>query len=486
MKRIFAIALALFCATTFGATLNPIQLLNPAGSASGQAIVSTGPTGAPVWGSVLPASSASTSVLLGPHTPINVFVNPNDTGHYSDFAITQSNAGAHTTYSNTAFSISSLPVGSGIAGPSAADTALTVSNLKANWNTTATLGEIDGVYIVNRNGTGSTSGVLIDSGIVSGFGNAIEAVSRQYAAATQAVVLGMDTQVGSIQTGASGPASSAGFVATAQNGTMGSGLLVQSNAGAGWGNAITVSSNGGGANTFVVTPAGAVSATGQTIAAVSPAVTLNDSSGSGATHSYIQSNGVTQWDIQKSGANNLLFQRYLSGTALDNPITISSATGLVTVSDGLTISSGAITPVSTSGIVGTTTSNNANAGSVGEYVTASSASTAITNGAPTNIVSISLTAGDWDVSGLTSFVAGASTNAGALLTGISTTSATFGALGSQAILQATFTAATTNNVAAPTWRVSVASATTVYLVAQTNYTGSTFNTLGFIRARRIR
>lgn len=53
MKRIFAGALAaLFCATSFGATLNPVQLLNPAGSTSGQAIVSTGATTAPGWGNV--------------------------------------------------------------------------------------------------------------------------------------------------------------------------------------------------------------------------------------------------------------------------------------------------------------------------------------------------------------------------------------------------------------------------------------------------
>lgn len=52
MKRLLAIALALFCATSFGATLNPIQLLNPAGSTSGQVIASTGPTTAPAWTTV--------------------------------------------------------------------------------------------------------------------------------------------------------------------------------------------------------------------------------------------------------------------------------------------------------------------------------------------------------------------------------------------------------------------------------------------------
>lgn len=49
MKRIFSIVLALFCATSFGATLNPIQLLNPSGSTSGQVIASTGVTTPPAW-----------------------------------------------------------------------------------------------------------------------------------------------------------------------------------------------------------------------------------------------------------------------------------------------------------------------------------------------------------------------------------------------------------------------------------------------------
>jgi hypothetical protein len=61
MKRILSLALMLFCATSFGATLNPIQLLNPAGSTNGQAIISTGATTAPAWGNV--SISTLTGVL---------------------------------------------------------------------------------------------------------------------------------------------------------------------------------------------------------------------------------------------------------------------------------------------------------------------------------------------------------------------------------------------------------------------------------------
>lgn len=52
MKRLLTLALLALSSTVFAATLNPIQLLNPAGSTSGQAIVSTGASTAPAWGSV--------------------------------------------------------------------------------------------------------------------------------------------------------------------------------------------------------------------------------------------------------------------------------------------------------------------------------------------------------------------------------------------------------------------------------------------------
>lgn len=51
MKALVAL-LALVASTAFGTTLNPIQLLNPAGSTAGQAIVSTGASSVPAWGGV--------------------------------------------------------------------------------------------------------------------------------------------------------------------------------------------------------------------------------------------------------------------------------------------------------------------------------------------------------------------------------------------------------------------------------------------------
>lgn len=52
MKKIFVALLSLFASVAFSATLSPITLLNPSGSSSGQAIISTGASSAPAWGGV--------------------------------------------------------------------------------------------------------------------------------------------------------------------------------------------------------------------------------------------------------------------------------------------------------------------------------------------------------------------------------------------------------------------------------------------------
>lgn len=59
MKRFLASVLAAFASFAFGATTTPVQLLNPAGSTAGQAIVSTGASTPPAWGNI------SMSVLTG-------------------------------------------------------------------------------------------------------------------------------------------------------------------------------------------------------------------------------------------------------------------------------------------------------------------------------------------------------------------------------------------------------------------------------------
>ncbi|CAB3795478.1 hypothetical protein [Pararobbsia alpina] len=257
------------------------------------------------------------------------------------------------------------------------------------------------------------------------------------------------------------------------------------------------------------------------INASSAALIANDTSGSNTSNVIFQSNGVTLWNIQKTGANALVIQRSVAGAIVDNPISIATATGITSFSQrpvfagntpydsgnlnfatppaigGTTPASGkfttlqatgTITPSSTAGIVGTTTNNNANAGSVGEYVSSTSGAVALTTATNINATSIVLSAGDWEVSGSCAF-AGTSVNISQAVAGASSVSATLPAL-------PLYAAAVTNGAslieypifAIPPQRFLVSGPTTIYGVAAANFsTGAGTVTATFnLRARRVR
>jgi hypothetical protein len=163
-------------------------------------------------------------------------------------------------------------------------------------------------------------------------------------------------------------------------------------------------------------------------------------------------------------------------------------TGTVTVAN-LT-ATGPITPSQTAGIVGTTTNNNANAGSVGEYISAavgSGSAVSLTTATPTNITSISLTAGDWDVWGATAYIVSAA--ATQLEGAVNTTSATIPGIATgfgQSNLTVNTAILTNNTLSLAPSRISLSATTTVYLVAQSTFATGTVSAYGFIGARRVR
>ena len=142
------------------------------------------------------------------------------------------------------------------------------------------------------------------------------------------------------------------------------------------------------------------------------------------------------------------------------------------------------------GIQGTTTNDNADAGVVGELVSSSVASIGVglTDATFANITTISLTAGDWDVSGVVGITSGAGTTIAYINYGVSTTSAAGGALGQMGSLtpNTNISAIVDFTVATPVTRLSLASTTTVYLVTRVSFAVSTANAYGVIRARRVR
>ena len=130
------------------------------------------------------------------------------------------------------------------------------------------------------------------------------------------------------------------------------------------------------------------------------------------------------------------------------------------------------------------------AGFIGEQIRATVASgsaVSLTTATPANITSISLTAGIWNVSGIISFT-GTPTVTGAQLASINTTSATIGTQGDNAISAGWVTASFVLgdcSLSIPSFRISLGSTTTVYLVAQGTFSASTLAGYGRISATRV-
>ena len=143
-------------------------------------------------------------------------------------------------------------------------------------------------------------------------------------------------------------------------------------------------------------------------------------------------------------------------------------------------------------IKGTNTNDSAAAGYVGEYIESTiavGAAVSLTTGVVTNITSISLTAGDWDVSGVVLMDSGATTNVTRVTGGISSTSATADVTkGYYSHIHSGYVPGSGQFRAMPlnTSRFSLSGTTTIYLLALANFTVSTCTAYGTISARRVR
>ncbi len=124
------------------------------------------------------------------------------------------------------------------------------------------------------------------------------------------------------------------------------------------------------------------------------------------------------------------------------------------------------------------------AGFIGEQIRSAVSSVSLSSVTTTNITSISLTAGIWDVSGNIAFVG--------IITGVNfigvlnTTSATLGTSGdNQSATPTPPTASAESSVCIPAWRVTLTATTTVYLIARANYSVGTLTVNGRISATRV-
>lgn len=168
---------------------------------------------------------------------------------------------------------------------------------------------------------------------------------------------------------------------------------------------------------------------------------------------------------------------------LDSPLIIADTTGSLSRSGN-----GGIP------LQGTNTNDSAAAGYVGEYISStvvSGSAVALTNSTSANITSISLTAGDWDVSAVTSFLTAVSTNVTVEATSISNTSATMDTTPGR-VVSVRFAGGEVpgsggfDGMGIPPVRISLSGSTTIYLVANCSFTVSTLSSYGIISARRVR
>lgn len=145
-------------------------------------------------------------------------------------------------------------------------------------------------------------------------------------------------------------------------------------------------------------------------------------------------------------------------------------------------------------IIGTTTNDAAAAGSVGQEIVSSVAvgsAVGLTSTVAANVTSISLTAGDWDITGTGLLRTNAATTLSLFLTSISTVSATHDNSTPGRFAYSTYYATTAGATIDPTnvlgtTRISLAGTTTVYLVTSATFAVNTASAWGTIRARRVR
>lgn len=239
--------------------------------------------------------------------------------------------------------------------------------------------------------------------------------------------------------------------------------------------------------------AGAVSASASvTSPIVQSASNLGLRSGGASTDAATVTNNLFTFGGSITGPTGQTFV-ISAGAAQNMQLNTASlaTTGAVTVG-------GSLTPNQTTGLIGTTTNNSAVAGSWGEFVTSSVSSAGavvtVSSNTPVTVVSTgaTVTAGDYDVQGLTCYISGAATSFTVYKQGISTTTNTFGALGSYTSSQfaAMVPLATTtseNCQLTPTVRISLAGTSTIFMVAAPIFSVSgTITAYGFLRYRRVR
>jgi len=193
---------------------------------------------------------------------------------------------------------------------------------------------------------------------------------------------------------------------------------------------------------------------------------------------------LASWSLRSLAATDFTF------ASLTNAGIVS--TGTQTFAGAKTFV-GAVTP--SAGIVGKTDGAAVTAGNVGQVLEQTrlrSAGTSLTTGVAANVTAtaLTLTAGEWDITGIAGFNGSGTTTVASAVATISTTSATVGGGDTYGINSTVFehgnvTSVGSINLRLPIFRVSISSSTIYYLAVVAGFSGSTLTAYGNIRATRI-
>lgn len=142
------------------------------------------------------------------------------------------------------------------------------------------------------------------------------------------------------------------------------------------------------------------------------------------------------------------------------------------------------------GIAGTVVADNPLAGVTGEFTnrlsTFSSGQTNLITTISTNVLQVTLAAGDWDVQGNVNF-GGTTATVTAETAGIGTVANTIPGDGSQCFSWLTLaTTSYSDTITIPAQRINVSTSTTVFMCAKATFSSGTIVAYGQIRARRVR
>lgn len=144
-----------------------------------------------------------------------------------------------------------------------------------------------------------------------------------------------------------------------------------------------------------------------------------------------------------------------------------------------------------SAFTGTVNGDDASAGNVGEYLFAQGSGISLADGVASDVTSLLLQPGDWELWAAVSFAIGASTSITQIQESISLNSATLNAGGTYYASEF-FNAVVPGASSSKLWmanirrRLSFAVPTTFYLVTTARFTVSTLDANGNLNARRMR